>query len=335
MSKEYNIYLGQNPLSFDLLVKDRVHRYDMIVTEQDRVHRYDMIVTELSYRNHFSIKDGIVLDSCLRGPLMLQDIAVSSGMEISSHISDVLEYVRERFSDGMVLSTEVSAALQYAVRPKPHGLVLDSGKLEAAERVAERVASGMEIAASKVDTIVASFMSPETAGLVLSAGGLSVHETVREEAEDGLVLSASLPVIHASKMSGLESGIVLDSKVGSFIKQIYKTVSSQLVLDCYLADAMIQSPIWPEGAGMVISDELSDDAVHAFKYEQVMEGIELSCELASELYGHLEPERNGVVLSIYADILCGRARLLSDMDPDSLSAYDDMALSEVDFFYLD
>ena len=80
--------------------------------------------------------------------------------------------------------------------------------------------------------------------------------------------------------------------------------------------------------------ELSADIVDgdcSTKYEEFETAVIFVAEVVEAIQQFMHPELHSIAIGLAVDPILKRHRLLSEMDADNLSAYDNMLLEEIDY----
>ena len=94
-----------------------------------RVHECDLIVLSLPFRDGLTVTNRMILESCVKSYLLYEFAAVQSGVDIASHIDEMLKICYEMLSFGTHIGISAEFQTHYSFYPNENIIELGSSDI--------------------------------------------------------------------------------------------------------------------------------------------------------------------------------------------------------------
>lgn len=306
MAKEFDIYLN------------------------NRLTECDIMVYSIPFRDGITAIHRMILESCIESYTLQKFVALQTHSELVQHIDKMLKTCYEKLSLCSELDASASFHVHYTASETELPLELTAEKIEALSNMFTTVESAIEMG-----------VSPATFYTGVSGGsGSSSIEIAAEVAGDTkyslLTISPSLEpesqILGTEKRGCLEalSDAIVDSDLVNLCYRFYTGASTIAEIASEVLGTEIHFSFGHADSSMEMSAEVTGG-----EFSQKMlslENVVESCaEVIESVRQFMHPELHSIAIGIVVDPILKRHRLLSEMDADNLSAYDDMLLEEIDY----
>ena len=308
MAKEFDIYLNR------------------------RLTECDIIVYSIPFRDGLTVMDRLILESCIESYTLQKFIAVQTGSDLVHHIDEMLKTCYEKLNCGVKLGAEAEFDVRYSVYPQNAGIVVDAEVLD-----------HMATTFDKAENAIQFGVAPIRAGIAKSLGNgrsdIEVDAIVKETLKNSILtthtqLEFGASVDGTNKHGCIEAsaGVVPVAELTNLCYRVYRAADAMIQIAAEVVETEIHFSLGSAQSDLVIGSEVTETSVR--KYEAFEDAVVLMAELTEKLIQVMEPEQSAVYFIALASAITKRYRLLNEMDNDSLSAYDDMTLDEVDYVIL-
>lgn len=113
-----------------------------------RVHECDLIVLSLPFRDGLTVTNRMILESCVKSYLLYEFAAVQSGVDIASHIDEMLKICYEMLSFGTHIGISAEFQTHYSFYPNENIIELGSSDIPMLATMFTEAESAMLIGAS-------------------------------------------------------------------------------------------------------------------------------------------------------------------------------------------
>lgn len=306
MAKEFDIYLN------------------------NRLTECDILVYSIPYRDGLTAIHKLILESCIESYTLQKFVAMQTGSELVHHIDEMLKTCYERLSYATELDVTATFQTHYSLYSDTAGIIMSAECVETLSNLFAKAEFAMQLTAQPVMAYTGK------------SGG---------NAESSLVINAALEKDIKNSLLTVEPVVEIESSVLGTNKRSAISVSPGIDIACELtnlcyrfyngAQAVIQMAAdvlatelhYSLGEG-ISAIELSADIVDgdcSTKYEEFETAVIFVAEVVEAIRQFMHPELHSITIGIVVDPIMKRHRLLSEMDADNLSAYDDMLLEEIDY----
>ena len=292
MAKEFDIYLN------------------------NRLTECDILVYSIPYRDGLTAIHKLILESCIESYTLQKFVAIQTGSELVHHIDEMLKTCYERLSYATELDVTATFQTHYSLYSDTAGIIMSAECVETLSNLFAKAESAMQLTAQPVMAYTGK------------SGG---------NAESSLVINAALEKDIKNSLLTVAPVVEIETSVLGTNKRSAISVSPGIDIACELTNLCYR---FYNGAQAVI--QMAADVLATELHYSLGEGtsaIEFSAETAvifvaevvEAIRQFMHPELHSIAIGIVVDPIMKRHRLLSEMDADNLSAYDDMLLEEIDY----
>lgn len=306
MAKEFDIYLN------------------------NRLTECDILVYSIPYRDGLTAIHKLILESCIESYTLQKFVAVQTGSELVHHIDEMLKTCYERLNYATEFDVTATFQTHYSLYSDTVGIIVSAECVETLSNLFAKAESAMQLTAQPVMAYTGK------------SGG---------NAESSLVINTALEKDIKNSLLTVEPVVEIESSVLGTNKRSAISVSPGIDIACELtnlcyrfyngAQAVIQMAAdvlatelhYSLGEGISAIELSADigDGDCSTKYEEFETAVIFVAEVVEAIRQFMHPELHSIAIGIVVDPIMKRHRLLSEMDADNLSAYDDMLLEEIDY----
>lgn len=306
MAKEFDIYLN------------------------NRLTECDILVYSIPYRDGLTAIHKLILESCIESYTLQKFVAIQTGSELVHHIDEMLKTCYERLNYATEFDVTATFQTHYSLYSDTAGIIVSAECVETLSNLFAKAESAMQLTAQPVMAYTGK------------SGG---------NAESSLVINTALEKDIKNSLLTVEPVVEIESSVLGTNKRSAISVSPGIDIACELtnlcyrfyngAQAVIQMAAdvlatelhYSLGEGISAIELSADigDGDCSTKYEEFETAVIFVAEVVEAIRQFMHPELHSIAIGIVVDPIMKRHRLLSEMDADNLSAYDDMLLEEIDY----
>lgn len=310
MAKEFDIYLNE------------------------RLHQCDIIVYSIPYRDGLTVMERLILETCLKSYTLHKFVAVQSGSVLVSHIDKMMKTCLERLSHGTGIGTSAEFQIHYASYPSAAALEINAEKLSLLAHTYTSAESALQITASPASAYVKKSFGLEQSGIEAVCNVEAVFKRGLERAASQLVMEAKALATQKKVFEKLESSLIVHAKPTGLFYRLYGTAApSALQIASSAVETDIRYSLGRCTFSIVLDSQVLGEQMTKYMTAENINTFQSSA--AEILQQFFLPEANALEsVSFKAETIVKRRRLLYEMDAETLSAYDDMSLNDVDYVIL-
>lgn len=306
MAKEFDIYLN------------------------NRLTECDILVYSIPYRDGLTAIHKLILESCIESYTLQKFVAMQTGSELVHHIDEMLKTCYERLN--YVTELDVTATFQthYSLYSDTAGIIVSAECVETLSNLFAKAESAMQLTAQPVMAYTGKSGGSAESSLVINAA-------LEKDIKNSLLTVAPVVKIETSVLGtnkrsaiSVSSGIDIACELTNLCYRFYN--GAQTVIQM-AADVLATELHYSLGEGTSAIEFSADigDGDCSTKYEEFETAVIFVAEVVEAIRQFMHPELHSIAIGIVVDPIMKRHRLLSEMDADNLSAYDDMLLEEIDY----
>lgn len=306
MAKEFDIYLN------------------------NRLTECDILVYSIPYRDGLTAIHKLILESCIESYTLQKFVAMQTGSELVHHIDEMLKTCYERLS--YVTELDVTATFQthYSLYSDTAGIIMSAECVETLSNLFAKAEFAMQLTAQPVMAYTGKSGGNAESSLVINAA-------LEKDIKNSLLTVAPVVEIETSVLGtnkrsaiSVSPGIDIACELTNLCYRFYN--GAQAVIQM-AADVLATELHYSLGEGTSAIEFSADigDGDCSTKYEEFETAVIFVAEVVEAIRQFMHPELHSIAIGIVVDPIMKRHRLLSEMDADNLSAYDDMLLEEIDY----
>lgn len=306
MAKEFDIYLN------------------------NRLTECDILVYSIPYRDGLTAIHKLILESCIESYTLQKFVAVQTGSELVHHIDEMLKTCYERLSYATELDVTATFQTHYSLYSDTAGIIMSAECVETLSNLFAKAESAMQLTAQPVMAYTGKSGGNAESSLVINAA-------LEKDIKNSLLTVAPVVEIETSVLGtnkrsaiSVSPGIDIACELTNLCYRFYN--GAQAVIQM-AADVLATELHYSLGEGISAIELSADigDGDCSTKYEEFETVVIFVAEVVEAIRQFVHPELHSIAIGIVVDPIMKRHRLLSEMDADNLSAYDDMLLEEIDY----
>lgn len=306
MAKEFDIYLN------------------------NRLTECDILVYSIPYRDGLTAIHKLILESCIESYTLQKFVAMQTGSELVHHIDEMLKTCYERLSYATELDVTATFQTHYSLYSDTAGIIMSAECVETLSNLFTKAEFAMQLTAQPVVAYTGKFGGNAESSLVINAA-------LEKDIKNSLLTVAPVVEIETSVLGtnkrsaiSVSPGIDIACELTNLCYRFYN--GAQAVIQM-AADVLATELHYSLGEGTSAIEFSADigDGDCSTKYEEFETAVIFVAEVVEAIRQFMHPELHSIAIGIVVDPIMKRHRLLSEMDADNLSAYDDMLLEEIDY----
>ena len=306
MAKEFDIYLN------------------------NRLTECDILVYSIPYRDGLTAIHKLILESCIESYTLQKFVAMQTGSELVHHIDEMLKTCYERLSYATELDVTATFQAHYSLYSDTAGIIMSAECVETLSNLFAKAEFAMQLTAQPVMAYTGKSGGNAESSLVINAA-------LEKDIKNSLLTVAPVVEIETSVLGtnkrsaiSVSPGIDIACELTNLCYRFYN--GAQVVIQM-AADVLATELHYSLGEGTSAIEFSADigDGDCSTKYEEFETAVIFVAEVVEAIRQFMHPELHSIAIGIVVDPIMKRHRLLSEMDADNLSAYDDMLLEEIDY----
>ena len=306
MAKEFDIYLN------------------------NRLTECDILVYSIPYRDGLTAIHKLILESCIESYTLQKFVAMQTGSELVHHIDEMLKTCYERLNYATEFDVTATFQTHYSLYSDTAGIIMSAECVETLSNLFAKAESAMQLTAQPVMAYTGKSGGNAESSLVINAA-------LEKDIKNSLLTVAPVVEIETSVLGtnkrsaiSVSPGIDIACELTNLCYRFYN--GAQAVIQV-AADVLATELHYSLGEGTSAIEFSADigDGDCSTKYEEFETAVIFVAEVVEAIRQFMHPELHSIAIGIVVDPIMKRHRLLSEMDADNLSAYDDMLLEEIDY----
>ena len=306
MAKEFDIYLN------------------------NRLTECDILVYSIPYRDGLTAIHKLILESCIESYTLQKFVAMQTGSELVHHIDEMLKTCYERLNYATEFDVTATFQTHYSLYSDTAGIIMSAECVETLSNLFAKAESAMQLTAQPVMAYTGKSGGNAESSLVINAA-------LEKDIKNSLLTVAPVVEIETSVLGtnkrsaiSVSPGIDIACELTNLCYRFYN--GAQAVIQM-AADVLATELHYSLGEGTSAIEFSADigDGDCSTTYEEFETAVIFVAEVVEAIRQFMHPELHSIAIGIVVDPIMKRHRLLSEMDADNLSAYDDMLLEEIDY----
>lgn len=297
-----------------------------------------LIIDSIIFRDAVSANFDLVLDTDQAAVTLLKYIAERDGvaLELGGGLVLPISILMVSGQDGLELDfNAASTAVKYLSAFSSNELELGNSSMRASLIYPNHGESVLEIGTLPADAVMSAQALPAESAIEIVMSAPAVSQTVIMELQSGVDLELSvLPATLIKPVEG-QTGIEIGS--GGKLTAIKPVSGVGAVLEFAMSpvDGLVQTPLGNGQLVLEVGPKLATGGIRSKKSLEVNSTMEIGLAIQSCAIDNQPPEDFSLEIGTSGSAVVGRMRLLSDMDGHSISEYDDIPMSEVDWLFFE
>lgn len=308
MAKEFDIYLKQ------------------------RLTECDIIVYSIPYRDGLTATNRIILESCLESYVLQKFIAVETSSDLVSHIDKMIKICYERLGVPSIIDATAAFQTHYVLNPVPNPVnILSNNDLTIVRNMFNEAENELQFTISEVDAMVAKTLGSGSSSIYVD---FSIRNTLKNSLlrpDTNIAFDTALRNTNGRDFIDISSSIIPSADLVDLCYRFYTSSGTILQLAASVLKTEIHFSFGYAASEIGLGVNVSEYSTKCAAIESV---VHIFADLTEKLIQYMLPEKIGTRMVATVSPILKRHRLFEDMDSDSVSAYDDMALEDVDYIIL-
>lgn len=308
MAKEFDIYLNK------------------------RLTECDIIVYSIPYRDGLTAMNRLILESCLENYLLQKFVAVQTGSDLISRIDKMIKTCYERLNLNTGIDITAEFQTHYTAYPLPNKIEVGAEDIDMLATGFIDAGNNLILKAAPLYVSVGKSLGYGKSDIVTDVEMTNILKRSIEQANNGVIFDSSNLGSIAEKKIVVKPATVLSANLANLCYRITTMIDTTLELTASVLGTELHFSFGHAYSGIAIGAKVN--ATESQKFEVVEAAVTILYEAVESLQQFFFPDSSVVYIGFDADAIIKRHRLLSVMDSDLLSEYDDMTLDEVDYVLL-
>ena len=308
MAKEFDIYLN------------------------NRLTECDIIVYSIPYREGITAMNKMVLESCIKAYTLQKFVAAQTGSDLVAHIDEMLKICYERLNYGAEISMSANFIERHVTYP-------DASKIDIGVKDIKMLANSfasanneMIIAASPLLVSVARPFGECKSSLTVSNDLRSMLKRSIESANSKLITGATVVATDSQKIVRVDAPVCVSQSVADLCYQLTNAANTLFEIAAVVIGTEVKTPLGHAYSGVSVNATMT--GMTSTKFEIVKSVTDIMCGVEEHLRKYLTIEESSFGITATASAVTRHRRILSEMDNDQLSKYDNASLDDVDYMML-
>ena len=262
-------------------------------------------------------------------------VAAQSGSVLVSHINEMIKTCLERLNNGVTVGTSAEFQVHYSSYPDISALEVNAERLNLLAHSYTSVENGLQIKTFPVGAYVKKSFGRGQSGIEVVSNVEATFKRDLERASSQLMLEAEALRTKKRASEKAESAIVVSAEPTDLFYRLCCTAApSAIQIVSEAAETEIRFSLGRCTFPITLDSRVLGEQMT--KYLAAESAIEIQpLPMAGTLKQFFVPEENALeIVPFEVEAIVKRHRLLYEMDADTLSAYDDMSLNDVDYVIL-
>lgn len=303
MAKEFDIYLNR------------------------RVIECDLMVLSLPFRDGLTADNRMILDTCIEAYTLYKFVAAQSNAAIEQHIDEMLKRCYEMLEIGMSIRSKADFQVHYTMYPEDFSVNIQAKDIPMLTNMFANAQSALQMGVELIDASVGQ--SAGTGSTVIDVGA-TLFDTIKNSLltlKNQLALSAGVEQINMQSYADAEAGMELSADIDNLCYRITDAASTAVELAALVLGTEIHFSFGRAYANMSFRSSVSGSNIT--KYEVIDGTIGLLATLIENMTQYADPSLHSMEMTVEAQSVVRRHRLLSEMDIDTLEALDVASLEDL------
>lgn len=301
-----------------------------------RLTECDIIVYSLPLRNSEIAINRTIIESCIESYNLYKTLALQSESRLVAHIDKMLKACYERLELCADIEASADICSKFAIYPKPSYLEVSNGQANRVKLLAVVSSGSRSTMQLGVEPILANINRSAGRcdfGFAVKQDTFAILKHCVEKPATRLVPFADVTGTFKRSFLSENARIPILSAVDDLLYRVYfeSTCLSEVQITSDLFDIEIHHSLGKPKVFIDLGANIDRGGIQSTKYLQLENSSILSANVNESLIHPMEPCEHSVEITVQAELSVKRYRLLSDMDNDDFSTYDNMQLGEVDF----
>lgn len=300
-----------------------------------RLTECDIIVYSLPLRNSEIVINRTVIESCIKSYELCKTLAMQSGSHLVPHIDDMLKACYERLELYADIEASANICSRFAIYPDTSYLEISNGQanqMKISAMVSSGSENGLQLGVDPILANISRSVGRYDFGLDIGQEPFTILKRCVERPVVPSVPSAEVSGTFKQSFLSESADIPISSAVKDLLYRVY--CESEFLSEAQIASALfdieIHHSLGRPKAVIDLGAAIQPDGTQSTKYLRHEQSAIISADVKESFMQPMVCGEHSVEISAQVDLSVKRYRLLSDMDNDELSPYDDMQLGEVD-----
>lgn len=300
---------------------------------RNRLVECDLLVYSIPYRDGISAANRLILEAALNGYLLHMAVATQMGLEVASHIDKMIKLCLEKLSMGVGLGASVDFKAHSTLATEASPIIIDTPAINALERVFNEMDDGLVLAVQPLVTQISASTGRGDFPLLVDSDVTGTFKRSLLNLRNAAIPEATVKQFSQVDYLNADSPMVIDTTLQNLCYQLTFDASAAVEIVALVLGTEIRHSLGRWYNGLVLNSRVTGTEAQKFITAQSI--VTILQEATATLKKVLHPEETSIFLSTpNLDVIKRRYRLLNEMDPDALSAYDNMLLDDVDYVVL-
>ena len=297
-----------------------------------RVHECDLIVLSLPFRDGLTVTNRMILESCVKSYLLYEFAAVQSGVDIASHIDEMLKICYEMLSFGTHIGISAEFQTHYSFYPNENIIELGSSDIPMLATMFTEAESAMLIGASPLLVSIGKSLGYGSSEMDLDVNLPDVLKQSVLTLKSEMAFYADVLGTNETDFISVTADIIPSANIVDLCYRVTRAGSTAMEIAALVLGTEIHFSFGRAFSGVAFGSSVYGSK--AQKFEVIENTLSILHTLTESIIQYVEPGAHFIKFGASGSAIVKMHRLLSEMDANELQDYDNMTLDEVDFVIL-
>lgn len=308
MAKEFDIYLNK------------------------RLTECDILVYSIPFRDGLTTMSRLILESCIESYTLQKFVAAQTGSHLISHIDDMLKICYERLNCGTNINISTDFQTHYVIAPSPNHIEIGTNEIRQMASLFTNVENSIRIATSSIYAGIAKSGGNGHSEVEIDAEVQNTLKRGIESASASVYIGAHPIETNAKYSIGADSDAVISAELSNLCYRFYNAASSIVQLSASIVGTEFHYSLGHGWSGICFGTNVSGVSEKYITIDNIISVLSSVIEAAQKF---LVPSDSGIAIDAEAGSIIKRYRVLTEMDENTLSYYDNMTLDTIDYVIVD
>ncbi|MBQ8619049.1 MAG: hypothetical protein IJ418_16255 [Clostridia bacterium] len=309
MAKEFDIYLNR------------------------RVVECDLMVLSLPFRDGLTADNRMILDTCIEAYTLYKFVAAQSNAAIEQHIDEMLKMCYEMLSVGMTAQAKADFQVHYTMYPEDFAVKLQTKDISALANMFTNARNALQMGVKLIDASVGQSAGSGSTAINMDVALFDTIKNSMLTLKNQMAFHAGVGQTNMQSYAEADAGVELSAGIDNLCYRITDTAGMAVELAALVLGTEIHFSFGRAYANMSFSSSVNGS--NLTKYEIINGTIGLLATLIETVTQYAAPSSHSMKMTMEAQSVVRRHRLLSEMDANTLEALGEMSLEDLYYVIID
>lgn len=300
---------------------------------RNRLVECDLLVYSIPYRDGVSVNNRLILEAALNGCLLKKAVTANMGLEVGTHINQMIKLCLERLSVGIGLDAAAEIEKHAKLYLDNTPIIVETPIISTIERVFNEAKSNLILAAKPLIVQAAMSTGPVNLPLTVDTSMTDLSKRSLLNLHSSMLPSAKVIEVNQANYFHGSTSAIIHPALQSLCYQLACNASASVELMTLVLGTEIRHSLGRWYSGIAVDSKVT--GTWGQKFIAVQPVATITQGIVEKLVKVLYPEESVTTIHTSSiELAKKRHRLLCEVDDGILSALDDRPLDDIDFVIL-